>query len=224
VVCTRETGILLRSSYSPPLEVFTRSTAEFAIRPFIRKFPKKTMTQMWRWARHPDERVRRLASEGSRPRLPWGTALEEFKRDPSPILPVLELLKDDPSETVTRSVANNLNDIARDHPDVALDVAESWLKGSSSRRPLLKHALRGLLKKGDPWALALFELETGVQVRVTKLQVTPRRVPLGGRCAFEAVVVSDEPSRKHYPGPHTLSLVVNGERKRAAHFSLVRVR
>jgi hypothetical protein len=203
--------------------------------------------------------------------LPWGTALEEFKRDPAPILPILEALKDDPSETVTRSVANNLNDIARDHPGVALQVARRWLKESSSRRPLLKHALRGLLKKGDPRVLALFELETGARVRVTKLAVSPRRVPLGGRCTVVAAVVSEEASaraarleyvityarpggrtgekvfhlreveldpgerleltrnlsfsdrstRKHHPGRHTLTLVVNGERRRAVHFSLV---
>ena len=255
----------------PALETFTRSTAEFAIRPFIRKYPKRTMTQMLRWAKHRDEKVRRLASEGSRPRLPWGTALEEFKRDPGPILPILEALKDDPSETVTRSVANNLNDIARDHPDVAFEVAERWLKASPSRKPLLKHALRGLLKKGDPRALALFDLETGARVRVTKLKVTPRRVPLGGSCALEVAGASEETStravrleyvmtyarpggrtgqkvfqlreaelapgekleltrklsfadrstRKHYPGRHTLTLVVNGERKRVVSFSLV---
>ena len=255
----------------PALEVFTRSSAEFAIRPFIRRYPKKTMAQMRRWARHRDEKVRRLASEGCRPRLPWGTALEELKRDPSPILPILEILKDDPSETVTRSVANNLNDISRDHPGVALDLAEGWLKESSSRRPLLKHALRGLLKQGDPRALSLFDIETGARVRVTKLLVKPRRVPVGGRCVLTAAVVSDERSRrtirleyaityarpggrtgkkvfqlreveldpgerleltrnlsfadrstrKHHPGPHTLALVVNGQRKRTVRFSLV---
>ena len=256
----------------PALETFTRSTAEFAIRPFIRKYPKKTMAQMRRWAKHRDEKVRRLASEGSRPRLPWGTALDEFEQDPAPILPILEALKDDPSETVTRSVANNLNDIARDHPDVALQVARRWLKESSSRKPLLKHALRGLLKKGDPQALALFDVETGARVRVTRLAVTPRRLPLGGHCTLVAAIVSEETSprtvrleyvityarpggrtgqkvfqlreadlrpgekleltrklsfadrsiRKHYPGRHTLTLVVNGERGKEVHFSLAR--
>jgi 3-methyladenine DNA glycosylase AlkC len=255
----------------PALEVFTRSSSEFAIRPFIRRYPKKTMAQMRRWARHRDEKVRRLSSEGCRPRLPWGAALEEFKRDPSPILPILEILKDDPSETVTRSVANNLNDIARDNPGVALDLAARWLEESPSRKALLKHALRGLLKKGEPRALALFDVETGARVRVTKLAVTPRRVPLGGRCVMSAAAVSDEAkrrtvrleyvityaraggrtgrkvfqlreveldpgerleltrnlsfadrsTRKHYPGPHTLALVVNGERKKATRFSLV---
>lgn len=97
---------------------------------------------------------------------------------------------------MTRSVANNLNDIARDHPDVAFEVAERWLKASPSRKPLLKHALRGLLKKGDPRALALFDVDTGARVRVTRVAVTPRRVPLGGRCVLTAGVVSDEPKRR----------------------------
>src|SRR5690606_608739 len=97
-------------------------SAEFAIRPFILQYPEKTMRQMLSWSKHPSAAVRRLSSEGCRPRLPWAPALPEFKKDPTPVLAILENLKCDPSEFVRRSVANNLNDIAKDHPEIALEV------------------------------------------------------------------------------------------------------
>jgi 3-methyladenine DNA glycosylase AlkC len=156
------------------------AVARRAIRPFIKRYPKKTMAQMCRWAKSGDENVRRLASEGSRPPLPWGGALDEFQKDPGPILPVLERLKDDPSEYVRPSVANNLNDISRDHPELTLEIAKRWLAESRERKPLLKHALRGLLKKGDPRAMELLGLEVGASVKVVAFEVTPRRIQIGG--------------------------------------------
>jgi 3-methyladenine DNA glycosylase AlkC len=162
------------------LEVFTRSSAEFAVRPFLRRYPRRAFAQMLAWTRHESEHVRRLASEGCRPRLPWASALDELKRDPSPILPILERLKDDPSEYVRRSVANNLGDIAKDHPELAVDVAARWLAESESRRPLVKHALRDLLKKGHRRALHLFGVGDKPAVEVEALEVTPKRVALGG--------------------------------------------
>ena len=113
------------------LERFTEySTSEFAVRPFLIRYEAKMMQQMLRWAEHPNHHVRRLASEGCRPRLPWAIALVAFKKDPAPVLPVLELLKNDPSEYVRRSVANNLNDIAKDHPGLTLEIrkAMAWSK------------------------------------------------------------------------------------------------
>ena len=99
------------------LEHFTKhSSSEFAVRPFITKYNHKMMAQMEVWAESDNHPIRRLASEGCRPRLPWATALPEFKQDPAPILPILEKLKNDESEYVRRSVANNLNDISKDHP------------------------------------------------------------------------------------------------------------
>ncbi len=162
------------------LEVLTRTSAEFAVRPFIRRYPERAVARMLAWTRHPSEHVRRLASEGCRPRLPWGTALVELKRDPSPILPILEHLKDDPSSYVRRSVANNLGDIAKDHPELAVDLARRWMKESAARRPLARHALRDLLKKGHPGALKLFGVGGSVSVAIARLAVTPARVPLGG--------------------------------------------
>lgn len=106
------------------LECFTQfSSSEFAVRPYIIRHGARMMKMLRRWAAHENEHVRRLASEGCRPRLPWAMALPVFKQDPSPVLPILEALKADPSEYVRRSVANNLNDIAKDHPAVLPEVA-----------------------------------------------------------------------------------------------------
>jgi 3-methyladenine DNA glycosylase AlkC len=172
------------------LEVLTRTSAEFAVRPFIRRYPEQAVARMLAWTRHPSEHVRRLASEGCRPRLPWGTALAELKRDPSPILPILERLKDDPSAYVRRSVANNLGDIAKDHPALAVGLARRWMKESAARRPLVKHALRDLLKKGHPGALRLFGVGGAASVVIERLAVTPARVPLGGTAVLHIALRS----------------------------------
>lgn len=161
-------------------QLTARGSAEFAVRPFLERYPEQTLARMRAWSRSADEHVRRLASEGSRPRLPWGRRLPALQRDPSPTLPILEALLDDPSAYVRRSVANHLGDIAKDHPALALDLAERWLAASPARAPLLAHALRGPLKKGDRRALTLLGFGAEARVEVKALAVTPRRVPLGG--------------------------------------------
>lgn len=139
------------------LERFTiKSSSEFAVRPFLMRNPEKMMRQMVKWAQHPNEHVRRLASEGCRPRLPWGEALSMFKRDPSPVLQVLELLKADHSLYVRKSVANNLNDIAKDHPSLVLETARLWKGGHSYTDWILRQGCRTLIRKADPEALTLF--------------------------------------------------------------------
>lgn len=127
-----------------------RSTAEFAVRPFLAADPERAMHHVRQWARDDNYHVRRLASEGSRPRLPWGMRLNVFVDDPSPILPVLETLRDDKEDYVRRSVANNLNDIAKDHPDLVADIAGKWLSGNpdKNRERLVRHACRSLIKAG----------------------------------------------------------------------------
>ena len=136
-------------------EITMRSTSEFAIRPFLIEAQDRTLSTLAEWTEDPNEHVRRLVSEGTRPRLPWGMQLPAFIADPSPILPLLEALKDDPAEYVRRSVANNLNDIAKDHPDLVAEIAARWLQGASKNRErLVRHALRTLVKKGHEGALA----------------------------------------------------------------------
>ena len=104
---------------------------------------------MLKWSKHKDPRVRRLASEGCRPRLPWAMALPDFKRDPSKILPILEQLKADSDVWVRKSVANNLNDISKDNPELAISIFKKWLGGNKETDWIVKHAARTLLKQGN---------------------------------------------------------------------------
>jgi len=167
------------------LELFTQySSSEFAVRPFIVRHGERMLTQMIRWTQHPNEHVRRLASEGSRPRLPWAMALPQFKRDPKPLLPLLEALRADPSEYVRRSVANNLNDIAKDHPDLVLEIGRRWLGTSAATDRLVQHASRTLLKRGDQRALKLFGHHDQVAVAVTAFKLAAKEIPIGTDLAF----------------------------------------
>ena len=180
----------------PALETITRwSSAEFAIRPFLLRYPKLVYTQMLDWSKHPSPMVRRLSSEGFRPRLPWGMGIPSLKQDPGPILPILEQLRNDPSETVRRSVANNLNDISKDHPQLVLHICRNWMGESRQTDQLLKHACRGLLKKGDAEALRLFGYPSEtIGLRIEQLSY-PEKIKIGGVFPFSFVVrnESDQP-------------------------------
>ena len=140
-----------------------RSTAEFAIRPFIQHQPDAVWPVLARWASDPSAHVRRLVSEGSRPRLPWGLRLHALVRDPTPTLLLLRALQDDPSSYVRRSVANHLNDIAKDHPDlVAGWVRDHLIETTPERSALLRHASRVLIKQGHVPTLAAWGLASGL--------------------------------------------------------------
>jgi 3-methyladenine DNA glycosylase AlkC len=149
----------------PALERFTLfSSSELSVRPFIVQDPVRMMDQMLQWAIHPDHHIRRLASEGCRPRLPWAVALDIFKVDPSPIMPILEQLKRDSSIYVQKSVANNLNDISKDHPEQIKQLARVWYGENLQTDWIVKHGCRGLLRKGDPDVLSLFGFATSPDV------------------------------------------------------------
>lgn len=131
-------------------------TCEFGIRPLLEHDFDRCRAILETWLADPSEHVRRLVSEGTRPRLPWGAQLKFLIADPTPMLPLLEALKDDPSEYVRRSVANHLNDIGKDHPELLIDLAERWMSDASkNRQRLVRHACRSLFKAGDARALAL---------------------------------------------------------------------
>jgi 3-methyladenine DNA glycosylase AlkC len=167
------------------LEEFTKySSSEFAVRPFIKQDAKKMMAQMQKWAENDNHHIRRLASEGCRPRLPWAMALPEFKKDPSPILPILHILKDDDSEYVRRSVANNLNDIAKDHPEKVIDIAKQWHGKNTNTDRLVKHACRTLLKKADKKTLEIFGFSNNDAVIVSSLQVDKNVIKIGDDITF----------------------------------------
>ena len=183
------------------LELFTQfSSSEFAVRPFIVRHGERMLAQMLRWTTHPNEHVRRLASEGSRPRLPWAMALPQFKRDPRPLLPILEALRADPSEYVRRSVANNLNDIAKDHPDLVLEIVQRWLGTSAETDRLVRHACRTLLKRGDQRALRLFGQHDDVAVAVTALKLGAKQIPIGADLGFTFLLraAADTAARVEY--------------------------
>lgn len=184
------------------LERFTQgSSAEFAVRPFLLRDPQRMMEQMLVWSRHSNEHVRRLASEGCRPRLPWGQALPVFKRDPSPVLPVLEQLKDDPSLYVRKSVANNLNDIAKDHPDVVIGIARRWMGSSTRTDWIVRHGCRSLIRKANPEIMAIFgyaeEEDHTPLVAAAALSVDPAVLRIGESCvlSYELRVREGEPVR-----------------------------
>lgn len=137
-------------------EITKRNTGEYAIRPYLMHHPEKTLNKIKKWSKSSNFHVRRLASEGVRPRLPWAAKLDTFINDPTPILPILRTLRDDPVKYVQKSVANCLNDIFKDNPDLAKEEVESWISdATSSRKWIVKHALRTLKKKEDPWAMGV---------------------------------------------------------------------
>jgi 3-methyladenine DNA glycosylase AlkC len=168
------------------LEEFTKHVSgEFAIRPLIARYPEKTLARMRQWAEHAHPGIRRLASEGCRPRLPWGLRLNDLVKDPAPILPILEALKDDPCEDIRRSVANNLNDISKDHPEIALKVLTEWqIPEDEKRSRLVKHALRTLLKAGDSGALYLVGISSSPEIEVSHIKVEPSQISLGEEVVF----------------------------------------
>lgn len=175
----------------PALEQFTTLvSAEFAIRPFIERYPDLVFGQLLTWSRSDDWRVRRLASEGSRPRLPWGRGIPALKQDPSPVIPILVALRDDPSEDVRRSVANNLNDISKDHPDLVVEMLSEWQNASPEVEALTKHALRTLLKRGHPGALAVLGFSAAPQVELDSATVDPVTVPVGGSVQLRCEIKS----------------------------------
>jgi 3-methyladenine DNA glycosylase AlkC len=168
-----------------------RFSAEFSIRAFLIKYPERTYAQMLAWARDDNAHLRRLASEGTRPRLPWAPRLRAFQQDPRPVIALLELLKDDPERYVQRSVANSLNDIGKDHPELVVEVCRRWLKGATADRQwVVKHALRSLVKKGHRGALETLGAGGRPNIRITGVKLTPKNVELGGIVRFSFEIAS----------------------------------
>lgn len=154
------------------LEYFTiDSSSEFAVRHFLIKDEKKALEYFYKWSKSSNEHIRRLSSEGSRPRLPWAIALSSFKKDPSLILPILEELKNDDSLYVRRSVANNLNDIAKDNPTFVIDFIKNNIGNNKNSDWLLKHGARTLLKKGNKQTLELFGFKEIPNVNIEDFKI-----------------------------------------------------
>ena len=250
---------------------YTQATSsELAVRPFIIKHEQRMMAQMYAWSKHENEHIRRLASEGCRPALPWGIALNSFKKDPAPVMPILEQLKTDPSPYVRKSVANNLNDISKTHPDLIAKLAREWYGKNEHTDWIVKHGCRTLLKKGNRDVLAIFGYDDVSSVEVSGFSLGAESVSIGDDIDFsfsitanEAVKVrleygidyvkangkrsrkifqiseislkknvakpyvrnhsfADLSTRKHYPGIHSITLIVNGVERGALDFELLR--
>ncbi|HAH47581.1 MAG TPA: DNA alkylation repair protein, partial [Planctomycetaceae bacterium] len=180
---------------------------EFAVRPFIVHDQPRMLRQLKLWSASPDLHVRRLASEGSRPRLPWAMALPAFKKNPTPVLPILKRLKADPSEYVRRSVANHLNDISKDHPEIVISLAEQWLAGKPETRWIVKHGCRTLLKQGDPQALALFGYCKPEHLSIRGFQLRPGVISMGEQVAFEFELVSHKTELGHIRMEYAIEFV-----------------
>ncbi len=244
------------------------ASAEFAVRAFIIKDEKRMMAQMADWAGHDNEHVRRLASEGCRPRLPWGQALPEFQKDPSPVLVILEQLKEDSSPYVRKSVANNLNDISKTHPDLVVKIARDWYGKNENTDWIVRHGCRTLLKNGSQDVLGLFGFAdadcvkvSGFSLETTELFIgedlvfcfeiaaakeTKVRLEYGidyvkangrrNRKIFQISEITlkengkktytkkhsfaDTSTRKHYPGIHSVTLIVNGAARGTLEFEV----
>jgi 3-methyladenine DNA glycosylase AlkC len=165
-------------------------SAEFAIRPFIVQDLDRTLTTMHQWTSDPNEHVRRLASEGSRPRLPWGLRLQALVADPQPVAPILNALRDDPALYVRKSVANHLNDITKDHPDWVLDRLAEWnITTTPQRSWIAKQACRTLIKRGHPQALALFGFGKKPAITAT-FTLSPNSIQLGQSLTLSAELTS----------------------------------
>ncbi len=172
-------------------ELTQRFTSEFAVRPFVEKYPSETFQKLLALTQHPNPHVRRWCSEGTRTRLPWGKKLHALIADPSPIWPILEKLKDDPELYVRRSVANNLNDLAKDHPAAVLARCKSWAKNASPERGwVINRALRSLIKDGHPQALKIVGFGPPKSLRAD-LQASPARIKIGDSVELTATLNND---------------------------------
>ncbi len=181
------------------LERFTiRSSSEFAVRPFIKRNPQRMIEQMIEWSKNDNEHVRRLSSEGCRPRLPWGEALTMFKNEPGPVLLVLEQLKEDPSIYVRKSVANNLNDISKDNPLVVVETVRR-LKGLNNYTDwILRKGCRTLIRSANPEVMSLFGYGESIDRPITTsatLSVDPLELKIGESCnlKYELCIRQGEP-------------------------------
>lgn len=163
-------------------ELTQRFTAEFCLRPFLARYPERTLERLRLWARDQSAHVRRLVSEGTRPLLPWAPRLTQLQAHQQAVLDLLEMLQDDPEEYVRRSVANHLNDLGKDQPELLRRIAARWLEGASAeRQALVRHALRSLVKHGDREALQLLGYGRAAQVAIEAVDISPRRAQVGER-------------------------------------------
>jgi len=182
----------------PALRELTKyGSSEFAVRPYVVRYQERMLAEMHTWAEDDNEHVRRLAAEGSRPRGVWTIHIDAFKRDPAPVLQILERLKADPSEYVRKAVANNLNDISKDHPDLVIRTALKWKKdGEKNTDWIVKHACRTLIKHGHPDVFAVFGYTANPKLQLENLKLSAKSVRIGGEITFSFDLVSQAKTKQ----------------------------
>ena len=172
-------------------EMTKRFTAEGDLRAFLEVDYETTMKHLRAWCEDPSPHVRRLVSEGTRPRLPLAGRIRRFQGDPTPVISLLERLRRDPSLYVRRSVANNINDIAKDNADIALRTLAEWSTDESEEnRRLLRHAARTLIRQGNPEALRIFGYAPEPEIAVADFAQDLGVVEVGGSGAFRCLLRS----------------------------------
>lgn len=174
-------------------EITKRFTSEFAIRPYLQRYPEQALAVVRQWAQDPNPHVRRLVSEGTRTRLPWGARLTQFIENPYPVLELLTLLRDDDSAYVRKSVANSLNDLSKDHPELVISTLKEWLQTPTSKRTwVARHGLRTLIKAGHRDALNLLGYGPP-HFSTCRLTVTPESIHLGESITLNVELTSEAP-------------------------------
>jgi 3-methyladenine DNA glycosylase AlkC len=170
-------------------------TSEFAVRPFLVAHPRETLNYLLDCAREKNPHVRRWASEGTRPRLPWGERLTEFIKDPTPTFPILEALKYDAELYVRKSVSNHLNDITKDHPERVTARLARWKKKAPAEHVkkidwIIHRSLRSLIKKGNPDALKLIGISQTAVPTLVNFKMLKKVVRVGEKLSFSFLLKS----------------------------------
>jgi len=172
-------------------ELTKHASAESAIRPFIKKYTKRIMPTLKKWTRDEDQHVRRLVAEGTRPRGVWVQRLDIFVQDPTPVIDLLDKLRDDPSLYVRKAVANSLNDVSKDNPEVAIATALRWRQDNNHLTNwIIRHGLRSLLKQGDPRAFKLLEFTDTPQLTVSDITLSNKRLRIGRKLKIKFEIES----------------------------------
>jgi 3-methyladenine DNA glycosylase AlkC len=184
-----------------------RLTGEFAIRRFLAADLDRAIADIMPWTLSEDEHVRRLASEGTRPFLPWAIRVGALTASPEKTVPILDALRRDRSEYVRRSVANHVNDLSRHNPELVIQTAQRWLsEPDPNTRWVVRHGLRTLVKKADPRALALMGFPEA-RVQVSPISVVDETVLLPGALDFSFAVTNDGDERVRLAVDYVVSYV-----------------
>jgi 3-methyladenine DNA glycosylase AlkC len=193
------------------LHYFTRfGSSEFAIRTFLKTDFEKTIQEMYRWSADENEHVRRLSSEGSRPRLPWSFKLDAVIQNPKITQPILENLKQDDALYVRKSVANHINDFSKDSPRYVMQLIKNWDQAHPHTAWIIKRGCRSLLKNGDKASLAAFRFTKDVQVAVKNFSLEPKEIKIGGEIVFKFELFSRKKSAQRLMIDYRIQYVKKG--------------